>query len=178
MSAPLRHMLRSEVRHRELAAEWELLGNPLRHVHLRGLVVWTVLLAGLVLALLWWVITDFQPAWYIGAGGYLAIVTARAAVTWRPGCVHSPLALGKYEGLLQHLPCILCPERHSDLARREVMQYVCRDAMRRVRQHRDGRASCGGLRVSLCMMRREALRAEATHTDGLCRCATLLMPGT
>lgn len=69
-----------------LAEEWALLGNPLRRVHLRGLVVWTVLVAGLVLSLLWSVFTDFELAWTIGACAYLGLVTVHAAVTVRPGC--------------------------------------------------------------------------------------------
>ena len=92
---PIAHVPSSESFGRDgHAAEWALLGNPLRHVHLRGLVVWTVLVAALILALLWWVITGFQPAWYIGAGGYLALMTARAVVTWRPGCAHFHWPLG------------------------------------------------------------------------------------
>ena len=67
------------------AAEWQLVGNPLWHVHTRGLLIWTVLLAALVLSLVWSLVTGFHLAWTIGAGSYLATVTARAVATSRPG---------------------------------------------------------------------------------------------
>jgi len=82
-------------RPRTAAEEWRLVGNPLWHVHMRGLLIWTVLLAALVLSLVWSLVTGFHLAWTIGAGSYLAIITARALLTSRPGC-HSPYEPGPF----------------------------------------------------------------------------------
>ncbi len=62
-------------------------------MHVRGLAIWAVLLAALVLSLVWSAVTGFSLAWTIGALGYLAIVVVRAVATSRPGYALKP-ALG------------------------------------------------------------------------------------
>ena len=75
----------SDTAARHCAGDWRLLGNPLWRVHLRGLLIWTALLAALVLSLVWSAVTGFSLAWTIGAVGYLGIVGVRALATSRPG---------------------------------------------------------------------------------------------